>query len=72
MFPSSEQIREIILIVEAKEESLITVQAFEEMIQFEQILYQVAEFSTTHIDGLGDVYRTGEGDVFTFEEICHQ
>ena len=54
MFPISEQIREITLIVEAKyRKDLITVEAFKEMLQFEEILYATSEFSDTYIDGLG-------------------
>ena len=42
------------------------------MIQFEEILYSIAEFSDTHIDGFGSTHRPAEGSLFSFEDICQQ
>ena len=71
MFPSAEKIREITLIVEAKDsDNLVTVQAFKEMMQFEEILYATTEFTDTYIDGFGITDRQASGDIFTFEDIC--
>ena len=52
MFPISDKTREITLIVEAKAPfHLLTVDAFEEMLEFEDILYETSEFTDTQLDG---------------------
>jgi len=40
------------------------------MIQFEKILYSVSEQADTHLNAFNDVVRSGDGDVFKFEDIC--
>ena len=45
-------------------------EAFEEMRQFEQILYSVEEYSDTDLTALNNIYRKEEGRIFTFMDIC--
>ena len=53
--------RQINLIVESKGDTLITKETFAEMIQFEELLYSITEFSDTKRDRLGDIIREGKG-----------
>ena len=62
--------REIILIVEAKGDNLFTSEVFEEMRQFEQLLYSVEEYSDTKLSKYNTVYRDGKGIVFSFSDVC--
>lgn len=42
------------------------------MIEFEEILYSVSEFSDTKIDAYGGIERKAEGKLFKFADICPQ
>ena len=50
MFPAENRLRRINVIVEAVGDTLLTLPAFEEMIQFEKILYSISEFSDTKLN----------------------
>eukprot|EP00354_Favella_ehrenbergii_P011301 CAMPEP_0170457740 /NCGR_PEP_ID=MMETSP0123-20130129/4928_1 /TAXON_ID=182087 /ORGANISM="Favella ehrenbergii, Strain Fehren 1" /LENGTH=117 /DNA_ID=CAMNT_0010721627 /DNA_START=53 /DNA_END=406 /DNA_ORIENTATION=- len=74
LFPAEKKLREITLMVEATDrtDSLITTAAFEEMRQFEQLLYSVEEYSDTGLDALNRLVRKGKGKIFGFADICMQ
>ena len=60
------------MIVEAQGDTLITTEVFEEMRQFEQLLYSVEEYSDTGLDALNRLVRKGNGKIFGFKDICMQ
>ena len=60
------------MIVEAKSDNLITLEAFEEMRQFEDLLYSITEFTDTKLDPLNNLHRTGKGKLFSFNDICYK
>ena len=70
LFPSEDKIRSINLIVEAKGDTLITKDIFAEMMQFEEIIYQVSEFSDTRMNTFNEIVRPKNGRYFTFKDIC--
>ena len=70
MFPIEMKTRQINLIVESKGDTLITKETFAEMIQFEELLFSITEFSDTKRDRLGDIIREGKGTQFSFADIC--
>ena len=72
LFPDDDKIRSINVIVEAKGDTLLTQQVFKEMIEFEEILYSVSEFSDTKIDAYGGIERKAEGKLFKFADVCPQ
>lgn len=45
---------------------------FEEMMQFEEILFSITEFSDTKLNSLNELHREGKGTVFSFADICQQ
>ena len=42
------------------------------MLQFEQLLYSITEYSDTKLDKLNSLYREGKGKIFSFADICEQ
>ena len=50
LFPNDNRLRRLNLIVEAVGDTLLTKEAFSEMIQFEKILYSVSEFADTNLN----------------------
>ena len=72
LFPAEKKLREITLMVEARGKTLISTEAFEEMRQFEQLLYSVEEYSDTDLDALNRLVRKGGGKIFGFADICMQ
>lgn len=55
MFPQELKTRKINLIVESKGDTLLTVETFAEMKQFEDLLYQVEEYSDTYVDSANKI-----------------
>ncbi len=70
LFPKESKLREITLIVKANGDNLFTSDVFEEMRQFEQLLYSVEEYSDTKLSKYNTVSREGEGLVFSFSDVC--
>lgn len=57
LFPVASTWRRLDVIVEAIGDNLLTIEAFDEMIQFEKILYSVTEFSDTKLNNLAQIER---------------
>ena len=72
LFSDENKIRTINVIVEAKGDTLLTKEVFSEMIEFEEILYSVSEFSDTGLDAYGSIERKAEGKLFKFSDVCPQ
>ena len=70
LFPNDYRLRRLNLIVEAVGDTLLTKEAFSEMIQFEKILYSVSEFADTNLNDFRQIERRAEGKVFKFSDVC--
>ena len=55
LFPDEEKVRQIKIIVVAEDDTLLTRETFNEMIQFENILYSITEYADTKLDALNDI-----------------
>ena len=47
-------------------------ETFDELIQFEDILYSISEYSDTYLDSVNVIQRDGDGYLFKFSDICKQ
>ena len=70
LFPDQNRLRRINVIVEAVDDNLLTTAAFNEIMEFEKILYQVSEFSDTKLNNFNEIERDSKGKLFKFADIC--
>ena len=52
LFTTEEKFRVVSVIFEANDDNILTVKAFEEMQKFEQLVYEVTEYSDTYVNDL--------------------
>lgn len=72
MFPVEVRPRAISLIIESKGDSLITLEIFKELEEFEDLLYSIEEYSGTYLDPLNNIQRKTDSKPFKFTDICKE
>ena len=70
LFTTEEKFRVVSVIFEANDDDILTVKAFEEMQKFEQLVYEVTEYSDTYVNDLQQIQRPEQGELFSFADVC--
>ena len=70
LFTTEEKFRVVSVIFEANDDNILTVKAFEEMQKFEQLVYEVTEYSDTYVNDLQQIQRPEQGELFSFADVC--
>ena len=71
LFQTDEVERIVSLIAVSKSDSLLTVDAYKEMIAFEEALFAVSELDDTRYDDeTNEITRPGKGNPYTLADIC--
>ena len=60
------------LIAESKSDNLLTIDAFNEMLEFETALMAIEERDDSTEDSSRKIIRPGKGKIMKFKDICKQ
>ena len=73
LFVNEEKTRLVSVIAEAKaSDNLLTIDAFNEMLEFETAMHAIEERNDATTDSDNKVIRPGKGTVLKFKDICKQ
>lgn len=70
LFDVDEKQRVISIIAESKEDSLLTIDAFEEIIAYQKMLYEIEEFRESTMNDDYEIQRPSSGEKVSFQDFC--